>query len=111
MNIIPRLRAWFQTRSWLAEQSQAWARQHFPPGQQVIAAQVANILMEDMGCAELANLSPTTRLEDLGTDYLDSVILMDGIQQKFGQDIPDEDCEKLHTVSDLVNYLSLHIKT
>lgn len=108
MNIIPRLRAWFQTRSWLAEQSQAWARQHFPPGQQVIASKVAAILV-GMNCVEFTNLSPASRfIEDLHMDDLEPVSLLDDIHEEFGLDIPDEDCEKFRTVSDVVNYLSTH---
>ena len=43
-------------------------------------------------------------VEDLGADSLDIVELIMGIEEEFDIEIPDEDAEKLTTVSEAMNY-------
>ncbi len=45
-------------------------------------------------------------IEDLGADSLEIVELVMGFEDKFGITIPDEEAEKIRTVSDAVNYIS-----
>ena len=45
-------------------------------------------------------------IEDLGADSLEIVELVMGFEDKFGVTIPDEEAEKIRTVSDAVNYIS-----
>ena len=43
-------------------------------------------------------------VEDLGTDSLDIVELIMGIEEEFDIEIPDEDAEKLTSVGEAMNY-------
>ena len=43
-------------------------------------------------------------VEDLGADSLDIVELIMGIEEEFDIEIPDEDAEKLTSVSEAMNY-------
>jgi acyl carrier protein len=42
---------------------------------------------------------------DLGADSLDTVELVMAFEDEFGVEVPDEDAEKLLTVSDVVKYI------
>ena len=44
--------------------------------------------------------------EELGADSLDLVDLLMSIEDEFGVEIPDEEVENLHTIGDVVNYIS-----
>lgn len=44
-------------------------------------------------------------LEDFGADSLDLVDLVMTFEDEFGVEVPDEEVEKFHTVSDVVKYL------
>ena len=44
-------------------------------------------------------------IEDLGADSLDTGELVMAFEEEFGQDIPDEDAEKLTTVGAVVSYM------
>ena len=43
-------------------------------------------------------------MDDLGADSLDLVELVMAMEDEFGIEIPDEDAEGIHTVSDAVSY-------
>ena len=45
-------------------------------------------------------------IDDLGADSLDTVELVMDLEEYFGVEIPDEDAEKLRTVSDSVDYIT-----
>jgi len=45
-------------------------------------------------------------IEDLGADSLDTVELVMAFEEEFGIEVPDEDAEKLQSVSDVVTYVS-----
>jgi acyl carrier protein len=44
-------------------------------------------------------------IEDLGADSLDTVELVMALEEEFGNEIPDEDAEKLTTVGDVILYI------
>jgi len=44
-------------------------------------------------------------VEDLGADSLDVVELVMALEEKFDIEIPDEEAEKIQTVSDVVAYI------
>ena len=82
-----------------------WARSYFPEAQQSLAADVASILVEQLGVS-LKSLYPTARfIEDLGVDDLDAVEVVMALEEEFEFSIPDDDCECLMTVVELVEYL------
>ena len=44
-------------------------------------------------------------VEDLGADSLDVVELVMALEEKFDIEIPDEDAEKIATVTDAINFI------
>ena len=44
-------------------------------------------------------------IEDLGADSLDTVELVMALEEEFGNEIPDEETEKLVTVGHVVSYI------
>ena len=44
-------------------------------------------------------------IEDLGADSLDTVGLVMALEEEFGNEIPDEDAEKLTSVGDVIRYV------
>jgi|TARA_B100001250_G_scaffold30543_1_gene25107 acyl carrier protein len=44
-------------------------------------------------------------IEDLGADSLDTVELVMALEEEFGNEIPDEEAEKLITVGHVVSYI------
>ena len=48
---------------------------------------------------------PQSTLQDLGADSLDMVEIIMKLEEQFGIEINDEDAEKLHNISDVVDYV------
>ena len=44
-------------------------------------------------------------IEDLGADSLDTVELVMALEEEFGNEIPDEQAEKLQSVGDVIKYI------
>ena len=44
-------------------------------------------------------------IEDLGADSLDTVELVMALEEEFGNEIPDEQAEKLQSVGDVIKYV------
>jgi len=51
----------------------------------------------------------TNIMEDLGADSLDVVDMLMSLEDEFDVEIPDEEIEKMHTVSDVVSYIEEHV--
>jgi acyl carrier protein len=49
-------------------------------------------------------------VDDLGADSLDTVELVMAFEEAFDIEIPDEDAEKIRTVSDAVEYIGKNAK-
>ncbi len=71
----------------------------------------------DMMCEQF-DLTPdsitkdTSFVDDLGIDSLDVVELVMELENAFGMsEIPEEELKKIHTVGDLVDYVSAHADT
>ncbi|HEY8888867.1 MAG TPA: acyl carrier protein [Clostridium sp.] len=47
-------------------------------------------------------------MNDLGADSLDIVELIMALEEQYDIEIPDEDVEKIVTVSDIVEYIKVH---
>ena len=61
----------------------------------------------DMEPSEISE--DTSFTEDMGIDSLDVVELVMEIEGEFGlSEIPEEELKKMHTVRDLVDYVSAH---
>jgi acyl carrier protein len=62
-------------------------------------------IIEDRLNVEEGQIVPEASfVEDLGADSLDIVELIMGIEEEFDIEIPDEDAEKLTSVSEAMNY-------
>lgn len=76
-----------------------------------IDERVRDLIVEQLG-VNLEQVTPgASFIDDLGADSLDTVELVMAFEEEFGIDIPDEDAEKMETVSDATKYLEENSKT
>jgi acyl carrier protein len=66
---------------------------------------VKDIIVEQLGVNAEQVTPEASFIEDLGADSLDTVELVMAFEEEFGAEIPDEDAEKLTTVSAVNEYL------
>jgi acyl carrier protein len=71
-----------------------------------IEQKVKAIIMEQLGVSEEEVKPEASFVDDLGADSLDLVELVMALEEEFGQEIPDEDAEKIVTVQDAINYIN-----
>ena len=75
-----------------------------------IEERVRDLIVEQLG----VNAEQVTReasfIDDLGADSLDTVELVMAFEEHFGLDIPDEDAEKIVSVTDAIQYLEENAK-
>jgi acyl carrier protein len=70
-----------------------------------IEQRVKKIIVEQLGVKE-DQVSPEAKfIEDLGADSLDTVELVMALEEEFGNEIPDEEAEKLQSVGDVIKYI------
>jgi acyl carrier protein len=75
-----------------------------------IESKVKQIVMDKLGVDE-AQVTPNANfIEDLRADSLDTVELVMAFEEEFGIEIPDEDQEKITTVSNAIEYLKSKVK-
>jgi acyl carrier protein len=67
--------------------------------------QVKGIIVDQLGVSPDEVRDEASFQEDLNADSLDLVELIMSMEDKFGVKIPDEDAEKILTVSDAVDYV------
>jgi len=65
--------------------------------------------MEQLGVSEDEVKPEASFVDDLGADSLDLVELVMALEEEFGQEIPDEDAEKITTVQDAIDYINEHL--
>ena len=73
-----------------------------------VAEKVKEIVVNQLGVSPDQVTEDAKFIEDLGADSLDQVELVMALEEEFGADIPDEDAEKLTTVSDAIKYIEEH---
>ena len=66
---------------------------------------VKEIIVEQLSVSEEEVVPGASFVDDLGADSLDLVELIMVMEEKFDQEIPDEDAEKLKTVQDAIDYI------
>lgn len=70
-----------------------------------IEDRVKKIVVEQLG-VNADQITPEAKfIEDLGADSLDTVELVMALEEEFGNEIPDEEAEKLTTVGDVIRYV------
>jgi acyl carrier protein len=70
-----------------------------------IEQKVKEIIVEQLGVNADQVTSEAKFIEDLGADSLDTVELVMALEEEFGQEIPDEEAEKLQSVGDVIKYI------
>ena len=73
--------------------------------QEEIFEKVKKIIVEQVGVAETSVTMEASFIDDLGADSLDIVELIMALEEEFDMEIPDEDAEKIVSVSDVVDYI------
>ena len=70
-----------------------------------IEQRVKDIIVEQLG-VKPEQVTPEAKfIEDLGADSLDTVELVMALEEEFGNEIPDEQAEKLQSVGDVIKYI------
>lgn len=70
-----------------------------------IYKRVKAIILDQLGVEDAQVKMDSSFIDDLGADSLDIVELIMALEEEFGTEIPDEDVERLTTVSDAVDYI------
>ncbi len=70
-----------------------------------VEQRVKEIIVEQLSVSEEEVVPEASFVDDLGADSLDLVELIMVMEEKFEQEIPDEDAEKLQTVNDAITYI------
>lgn len=73
-----------------------------------VEAKVKGIIVEQLGVDAEEVTSTASFVEDLGADSLDTVELVMAFEEEFDIEIPDEEAEKIATVTDAVTYITSH---
>jgi acyl carrier protein len=70
-----------------------------------IEERVKAIIVEQLGVNADQVTADAKFIEDLGADSLDTVELVMALEEEFGNEIPDEEAEKLQSVGDVIKYV------
>ena len=70
-----------------------------------IEQRVRKIIVDQLGVKEDQVTAEAKFIEDLGADSLDTVELVMALEEEFGQEIPDEEAEKLQSVGVVIKYI------
>ena len=70
-----------------------------------VEQRVKEIIVEQLSVSEEEVVPEASFVDDLGADSLDLVELIMVMEEKFEQEIPDEDAEKITTVKDAIDYI------
>ena len=73
--------------------------------QEEIFEKVKKIIVEQLGVADTSVTMEASFIDDLGADSLDIVELIMALEEEFDMEIPDEDAEKIVSVSDVGDYI------
>ncbi len=71
-----------------------------------IESKVKDIIVEQLGVSADQVKLEAKFIEDLGADSLDTVELVMAFEEEFGIEVPDEEAEKLQSVTDVVTYVT-----
>lgn len=73
--------------------------------EKTIEQRVKDIIVDQLGVNPDQVTNEAKFIEDLGADSLDTVELVMALEEEFGQEIPDEEAEKLQSVGDVIKYV------
>ena len=69
------------------------------------AEKIRQIIAEQLGVKAEDVTPQASFIDDLGADSLDTVELVMALEEEFSIEIPDEDAEKMRTVSEAIKYI------
>ncbi len=70
-----------------------------------IEDRIRTIIATELGVKPEQITNEAKFIEDLGADSLDTVELVMALEEEFGNEIPDEDAEKLTSVGDVIRFI------
>ena len=70
-----------------------------------IEQKVKDIIVEQLNVTSDQVTADAKFIDDLGADSLDTVELVMAFEEEFGIEVPDEDAEKLQSVTDVIAYI------
>ena len=70
-----------------------------------VEQRIKKIVAEQLGVNEAEIKNESSFVDDLGADSLDTVELVMALEEEFGQEIPDDEAEKLQSVGDVNKYI------
>ena len=70
-----------------------------------LEARVTDLIVEQLGVSKEEATANASFIDDLGADSLDIVELVMTLEETFDIEIPDDDSEKMQTISDAIGYL------
>ncbi|MBI4057303.1 MAG: acyl carrier protein [Elusimicrobia bacterium] len=80
------------------------------PATNNVEDRVKQIIVEQLG-VDANEVTPQAHfVNDLGADSLDTVELVMALEEEFDTEIPDEQAEKIQTVSQAIEYIKSHAK-
>jgi acyl carrier protein len=66
---------------------------------------VTALIVDQLGVSKEEAVPQASFLDDLGADSLDIVELVMSLEEEFDIEIPDDDAEKIQTISDAIAYV------
>lgn len=75
-----------------------------------IEDRVKKIVVEQLGVSEDTVTLEASFVDDLGADSLDTVELVMLLEEEFDTEIPDDEAEKINTVSAAVDYIKANVE-
>lgn len=92
------------------QQSAVAVRRQTDPKRLAIEKTARELIADGLGL-KLDEVKPPARfIDDLGADSLDIVELVMRLEETFGIEISDQDCEKIQTVQQSYDYLVAHVQ-
>lgn len=78
---------------------------------QELFLQIRELLSKEFSIENKENIKPESRfIDDLGLDSVDAIQVIMALEREFSFEIPDEDAEKIYTVSEAVDYILTRLK-
>ena len=75
------------------------------------ADRVKKIIVIQLNVSEEQVTPEASFIDDLGADSLDQVELVMALEEEFGNEIPEDDAEKLQTVGSVIEYVEKNLSS
>ncbi|MDA8989347.1 MAG: acyl carrier protein [Opitutales bacterium] len=75
------------------------------------ADRVKKIIVSQLNVSEEQVTPEASFIDDLGADSLDQVELVMALEEEFGNEIPEDDAEKLQTVGSVIEYVEKNLSS